>query len=341
VEKVNTLDQEGLHTKRAARLSLIIAIIIFAIKLTAFRMTGSQAIFSEAMETIVNILAAAVALFVIYYASKPADKGHPYGHGKAEHLSAALEGGLIAFAAFIIIVEALQAFYEKRPLQDLNVGAILLAGTGILNFILGYYLLAVGKRQKSSALQASGKHLFADFWTTVGVLGGLALVMMTEIFWLDGVIALLVGGHLIREAYDLIRNSVGALLDEKEEEVLAQIQGVINQNRQEGIIQVHHLRVMRSGNYHHIDAHVVVPEFWTVEDAHDHTQAYEKLIFKNYEYNGEVHFHIDPCRRLYCQYCDYQNCPVRKEEFKFKRKISLDELTSEEEPEEITEQLKE
>lgn len=324
------------QTKRAARLSLIIALIIFVIKFIAYRMTGSQAIFSEAMETTVNIIAAIVALFVIYYAAKPADKGHPYGHGKAENLSAALEGGLIVFAAFIIIFEALQAFYEGRPLQGLNLGLVLLAFTGVLNFIMGYYLIKVGEKQKSSALKASGKHLLADFWTSAGVLVGLGLVILTSVVWIDRVIALLVSIHLIKEGFGLIRESVGALLDEEEQGVLKQIQGVINNHRQEGMIQVHHLRVMRSGSYHHIDAHVVVPEFWSVEDAHDQTLKYENLIFDHYEYPGEVHFHIDPCRRLYCQFCDFKNCPVRKEEFIEKRKMSIDEMISKDEPEEVT-----
>ena len=327
--------------KRASLFTFFVAGLLFFVKFQAFRMTGSQAIFSEAMESIVNVLAAGIAFYVLYYASKPADKDHPYGHGKVEYLSAALEGGLIAFAAFLIVVEAVQALYENRSLHSLNIGLGLLAATAVVNVALGFYLKYLGQKKQSHALEASGKHLMADFWTTAGVLAGLALVLATGLNWLDAVIAFLVSIHLIKEGYQLVRKSIGGLLDEEQESVIEQIQELINGHKQEGIIQVHHLRVMRSGRYHHIDAHVVVPEFWTVEEAHDNTNKYERLIFKNYQFSGEIHFHIDPCRRLYCRFCDLKNCPVRAEAFEDFREISVQELTSKDEPSEITEKADE
>ena len=324
------------QVRLAALATIVVAGLIFFIKFQAFRITNSQALFSEAMESIVNVLASVIAFWVVYYAAKPADKDHPYGHGKVEYLSAALEGGLIAFAAFLILVEAFQAFYEQRSLLSLDIGIGLLAGTAVMNVTMGYYLKRVGTRRHSVALEASGTHLMADFWTTAGVVTGLVLVSITKIFWLDIVIAIGVSLHLIKEGFELVRKAVGGLLDEEQEETIEQIQSLINEKKQEGIIQVHHLRVIRSGRYHHIDAHVVVPEFWSVEDAHDNTNRYERMIFKNYEFSGEIHFHIDPCRRLYCQYCDVKNCPVRKEEFLGYREISFNELTAKDEPKEIT-----
>ncbi len=321
--------------KKAGLLSIVVAGSLFSIKFFAFHLTGSQAIFSEAMESIVNVLAAALAFYVLYYASKPADKDHPYGHGKVEYLSAAVEGGLIAFAAFMILVEAIKSLSTDRALVELSTGTVLLASTGVINLLVGFYLQKVGKRKYSEALLASGKHLIADFWTTAGVLVGLTLVIITGLKWLDSAIAILVSLHLIKEGYELIRKAVGGLLDEENHEVINQIRDVINKNHQDGIIQVHHLRVMRSGKYHHIDAHVVVPEFWSVEVAHDETLKYEKKIFNNYEFDGEIHFHIDPCRRLYCQFCSQPNCPVRKEPFEQYRNMSVDELTDKDEPEEI------
>jgi cation diffusion facilitator family transporter len=326
--------------KNAAILTIFFAILLFLIKFQAYRMTGSQAIFSESMESIVNVFASVIAFCVVAYSAKPADKDHPYGHGKVEYLSAALEGGLIAFAAFLIIVEAVQAFYEKRSLNSLNIGILLLAITGVINLVLGFYLLRIGKTKQSVALESSGRHLLADFWTTVGVLLGLALVEVTQIFWIDILIAILVSLHLINEGYKLIRKAISGLLDEEQEDVIKQIQSLVNNHSQQGIIQVHHLRVMRSGNYHHIDAHVVVPEFWTVEEAHDNTNIYERTIFKNYEFTGEIHFHIDPCRRLYCQFCILENCPVRREAFQGLRPMSISELTNKDEPKDILKKIK-
>lgn len=322
--------------KWGALTAVLVAISLFSIKFVAYHMTGSQALFSEAMESIVNVLASVIALIVIIYASKPADKDHPYGHGKVEYLSAALEGGLIAFAAFMIVVEAIQAIHEAKPLTSLETGVGLLAGTGVINWLTGYFLTVTGRRKGSIALEASGRHLMADFWTTAGVVSGLILVIVTKIYWIDIVLAILVSLHLAKEGYSLIRKAIGGLLDEEETSIIKQIQEVINHNKQPGIIQVHHLRVMRSGRYHHIDAHVVVPEFWTVEEAHDNTNVYERLIFKNYKFSGEVHFHIDPCRRLYCQFCNLKDCPVRQEDFKDFRKMTISELTDKEEPVEIT-----
>ncbi len=323
--------------KKAGFLSIIVATSLFAIKFFAFQLTGSQAIFSEAMESVVNVLAACLAFYVLYFASKPADRDHPYGHGKVEYLSAAVEGGLIAFAAFLILLEAIQAISSDKPLVDLSLGTLLLGLTGVVNLLVGFYLQRVGTKKQSEALQASGKHLMADFWTTCGVLVGLGLVIVTGMKWLDSMIAILVSFHLIHEGYELIRKAIGGLLDEENENIIGQIQDVINAHHQDGIIQVHHLRVMRSGRFHHIDAHVVVPEFWSVEQAHDETVAYEKKIIGHYEFPGEIHFHIDPCRRLYCRYCSQPNCPVRQEPFQAYRKMSVDELIDKDEPSDVVE----
>ncbi len=328
------------QVRLASFVSIVVAALIFVIKFQAYRMTGSQALFSEAMETVVNVLAAAITFAVIYYAAKPADRDHPYGHGKVEYLSAALEGGMIAFAAFLIILEAVQAFYEQKPLHSLDMGVGLLAATGVMNLTTGFYLKSIGKRRHSMALEAGGRHLIADFWTTAGVVVGLVLVIFTKIFWLDIAIAILVSLNLIKEGYEVLRKAIGGLLDEEQESLIKEIQEIINKHKQEGIIQVHHVRVMRAGRYHHIDAHVVVPEYWSVEVAHDNTLKYEQTIFKDYQFSGEMHLHIDPCRRLYCQFCDVKNCPIRQEDFKGYRKMGVHEITNPEEPQEITSKLR-
>lgn len=318
--------------RNAALLAIFVAVFLFVIKLYAYKITQSQALFSEAMETVVNIFAAVVSFTVLKFSSKPADRGHPYGHGKIEYLSAGLEGGLIAFAAFLILFESVQAFLTPKDLRDLNWGIALLAGTGIVNYAIGFYLNKVGQKQGSPALEASGRHLMADFWTTVAVVLSLGVVSWTGWQWLDVLIAFVVGLHLIKEGYELVRRSIAGLMDEEQESLIYKILELVNGLRLPGIIQVHHLRVMRSGRYHHIDAHVVVPEFWSVEEAHDHTNDYEKKLFSEYPFPGEIHFHVDPCRRLYCQFCDVQDCPVRKEPFINYRMMNLLELTAKEEP---------
>ena len=318
--------------KNAAWLSIVVSLFLFACKFAAYRLTSSQAIFSDAIESIVNIFTALTAFWVIHYAVKPADKDHPYGHGKVEYLSAILEGVLISFASVVIIMQVVQAYLEGKPVTSLIEGLALIGFAGVINLLLGLYLIKVGKTKNSVALEASGKHVIADFWTSAAVIFGLILVSLTKIYWMDSVIAVLVSLHLLREGYKIVRKSIGGLLDEEEVPVLERMRELILKNPKEGIIQVHHLRVLRSGQYHHVDAHVVVPEFWSVEEAHDQTHSYEKLIFNQYEYVGEFHFHIDPCRKLYCQFCDLEDCPVRKEKFVKRREMTLKELTDQDEP---------
>jgi divalent metal cation (Fe/Co/Zn/Cd) transporter len=163
-------------------------------------------------------------------------------------------------------------------------------------------------------------------------LGGLGLVALTGAQWVDPAAALVVACLLAITGYRLVRESVGGLLDEESDEIVRTILRLIGKDRPAGIIQIHHLRVMRSGAYHHIDAHAVVPEYWDVREAHAYTDAFEDALMQQYPYAGELHLHLDPCRRAYCRFCDVTECPIRVEKFERKREIDFDELTSPQEP---------
>ena len=321
-------------TKSAALTSLIGGIVLMGVKFWGYTQTGSQAVFSDAMESIVNVIAASLALFVVFYAAKPADDDHPYGHGKAEYFSAAFEGGLITFAGLVIIAEAISALVQGRQVFNAQFGILIVAGAGIGNLILGLALLRVGKSRQSVALIASGKHLMSDFWTSVAVIGGLALVWWTGLTWLDSATAILIGILLAREGFKLVRGSVGGLLDEEDIEVLRELEAIFSPLATGGIIQIHHVKVIRSGAFHHIDAHLVLPEFWNITQAHDRTDAFEERVTANYPYGAEMNFHLDPCRHAYCSVCDLKECPVRTEEFKERMPVKLDHLRSKEEPKE-------
>lgn len=306
--------------------------MLLILKFWAYRMTGSQGVFSDAMESIVNVVAAGVAIFVVVFAAQPADADHPYGHGKIEYFSAAFEGGLIAFAAAMICVEAVQALISGRSLSELNFGLVVVLGAGLANLLLGIFLLRAGQQSRSPALVASGHHVISDFWTSAAVAGGLVLVEITGIQWLDPVLALAVGLLLGRTGWQQVRRSAGGLLDAEDREILNDLVDILSKERTEGIIQVHHCRVIRAGRYHHIDAHVVVPEFWDVAKAHHETEDFERRVIADYHYDGEVHFHVDPCRHAYCQVCDVMDCPVRRRPFESRRELTIDELTNPNEP---------
>lgn len=319
----------------ASYLSLTVSAVLLLGKFWAFNVTRSQAVFSDAMESIVNVVAAGLAIVVLMIARKPADKEHPYGHGKAEYFSAAFEGGLIAFASLLICVEAVQALLKSQPMYHLSFGVWVVAVAGIINAILGLFLIRMGKTYHSAALESSGHHVLSDFWTSFGVVVGLGAVSLTGWSWIDPVIALVLGLLLSRTGLRLVRRSIGGLMDEEDRSLLNTVFKILGHGQPEGIIQVHHLRVMRSGHYHHIDAHAVVPEFWNVAEAHERTQDFETYFMSQYPYSGELHLHIDPCRRSYCQYCDLSDCPIRVEAFVQHRQLTLEEIINPEEPEQF------
>ncbi len=330
-----SLQPEIRLSRRAAATSLVIGIALLVTKFWAYRLTRSQAVFSDALESIVNVVAALLTIVVVIIANRPADRDHPYGHGKVEFFSAAFEGGLIAFAAILICVEAIQAFLDKRVLHELGVGVLIVLTAGLINLLLGLFMLRTGRTVQSPALIASGKHVITDFWTSVGVTVGLLVVQLTGHVWLDPLIALIVGILLAKTGVGLVRRSVGGLLDEEDREILSSLASSIERERHAGIIQVHYARIIRSGQRHHIDAHVVVPEFWNVAEAHVETQQFEVRLMQSYPYSGELHLHVDPCRRAYCCHCEVTDCPIRLQPFVNRRYLTVDELTSPQEPEQF------
>jgi cation diffusion facilitator family transporter len=317
---------------RAAVFSLLVSFALLALKIWGYRLTGSQAVFSDAMETIVNVVAASLAIVVLIIAYKPADRDHPYGHGKVEYFSAAFEGGLIAFASILICAEAIRALIRGPQISMIGFGLAITVGAGLVNALLGAFLLRVGRRHQSPTLEASGQHVLSDFWTSAGVAIGLLLVWMTGLTWLDPAVALIVGLLLGRTGLKLVRRSVGGLLDEEDQGLVEHLAKVIDEERPPGIIQVHHVRVIRSGRYHHIDAHAVVPEYWDVAEAHRRTDEFEQSVMRNYPFPGEIHLHVDPCRRAYCRECNVADCPIRKHPFEKRRSLTVEEMTSPEEP---------
>ncbi|MBV6494594.1 MAG: Ferrous-iron efflux pump FieF [Turneriella sp.] len=316
-------------------ISLVVSFLLLVVKFIAYFLTGSQAVLSDALESIVNVSAAALALWIIRVSQRPADKDHPYGHGKAEYFSSVFEGALISFAAVIIFVDSIEALVKGKTTERIDLGLILIIGAGIINALLGFYLIRLGKKEHSAALIASGKHVFSDFLTSLGVVVGLLLVHFTGMHWFDSVAALFLGALLAWTGVKLIRASIDALMDANDVSLVEKLGDYFTKSRTEGIIRIHHTRIVRAGNYHHIDAHVVVPEFWDVTTAHDRTNDFEKKVFELYEHRGEIHFHIDPCRRVYCHACDVKNCPIRREDFQKLIPFTFEELTSPTEPENL------
>jgi cation diffusion facilitator family transporter len=310
----------------AGVVSLVVGSALLVAKYIAYELTGSTAILSDAMESIVNVVAAVFALGGLVFAGRPADRNHPYGHGKIEFFSAAFEGGLIAFAAVMIVYQAGASLLHGIAVRQLDVGLAIIAAAGLANLALGGFLVRTGRHSNSLTLIADGQHVLSDFWTSLGVVIGLLLVRITGVLWLDPLVAAIVGVNLAWTGLRLVRHAAGGLLDEEDTELLHKLVAALNASMVSGIIRVHNLRAIRSGRFSHIDAHLVVPEFWSVEAAHDAADAFERQVIASCGIEGEIIFHTDPCRRLYCARCDIAACPIRVEAFSSRPALTVEEI---------------
>jgi len=310
---------------RAGVISLVVSLGILAAKYQAYRLTGSTAILSDALESIVNVVAAVFALGGIVFAGRPADRNHPYGHGKIEFFSAAFEGGLIAFAAVVIIYEVVQSFFRGVEIRELEIGLLIIVVTGAANLALGWFLVRTGRKHDSLTLVADGQHVVSDFWTSAGIVVGLLLVRATGLAWLDPLVAAVVALNLMWTGFRLVRHAAGGLLDEEDTELLDRLLQVLRGYVGQGIIRIHHLRAIRAGRFHHVDAHLVVPEFWPVDRAHEVAEELSEKVIRDLGIEGELVFHTDPCHRAYCAMCDLADCPVRRHPFVSRPPLTLEE----------------
>lgn len=309
----------------AGYVSLLGGTTVFAIKLLAWQVSGSTAALSDALESIVNIVAACFAIFAIRFASIPADRDHPYGHGKIELLAAAFEGGLISFAAVMIFFTAGMSLWEGPNLRELDLGLAAMVVAGLINLALGAWVLRAGRRTSSPTLIADGHHVLADVWTTLGVLIGLGLVRVTGFPWLDPLAALAVGVLLARTGVRLVREAAHGLMDREDPALLSRLVEAFNDHPVEGLTHLHRLRAIRSGDLVHADAHVFVPAHWSAERAHEAMGELERRISEGAGFQGELALHLDPCHPGVCSGCDLRECPVRSSPYAGRVRLSLED----------------
>lgn len=301
--------------KQAALISLVVGALLLLLKTTAYLITNSAAILSDAIESIVHVAATSMAFYSVILSSRPADESHPYGHGKVEFFSAGIEGGLIVIAAGAIMYEAVRGIIFGRELAQLGTGMLLTLAASIINLVLGWFLITRGEKTKSITLVADGKHVLTDSWTSFGVVAGLLLVKFTGIELLDPIVAIAVALNILVSGYQLMRVSVGGLMDESDSETLTRLVDIINKNRTAEWITVHLLRVMRSGHMHHVDFHLTIPFYWTVEQADSFGHTVQKTLVAELEDRAQVLIHIDPCVPACCRMCNVSACTERSSPF--------------------------
>lgn len=306
----------------------VLSVVLFLTKIIAYQFTHSLAILSDALESIVNVIAGFIGLYSLYIAAKPRDREHPYGHGKAEFVSAAIEGGLIVAAGIMIIYETVLNFLQESPLQKLDTGLILVGATAVINYIAGTVCIRIGKKNTSLALQASGKHLQVDTYSTVGIIAGLAIMLYTHLYWLDKVIALGMSVLVIYNGYRIIRASLAGIMDEADLQLLNNFISVLNQNRRASWIDLHNLRVIKYGALLHIDCHLTVPWYLNVHEAHKEIDALADLIKKQFGDAIELFVHTDGCLPFSCTICTKTDCTVRQQPMKSRLDWSLENILS-------------
>ena len=303
----------------AALWSLVIGVALLAVKFGAYFLTGSAAIFSDALESIVNVLASALTVYAIGLAHSPADSDHPYGHGKVEFITAAFEGGMLAAAAIVIFVRALESLRYGSPVQDIDIGASLMLLAMVVNGALGWHLFRQGRASGSIALEGSGHHLLSDAVTSIGVLISLMLVKFTHLRWFDPLAGMIVAVYAGAVAANLMRRSFAGLMDEQDHaddkklrrllDHHVTLAGAINTrlaetdtNRLPTICSYHKLRHRHSGRFHWVDFHLVVPADWTIDQGHRVASRIETEIEQSLG-DAIATAHVEPCNGIACPSC--------------------------------------
>ena len=305
----------------------LLSVLLFLTKIIAYFFTHSLAILSDALESIVNVIAGFIGLYSLYIAAKPKDLEHPYGHGKAEFVSAAVEGGLIVAAGIMIIYETVANILRNEPVHQLDTGLWLIGSTALLNFVAGTICLRLGKKNNSLALQASGKHLQIDTYSTLAIIAGLIIILFTKMYWLDKLIALVMSLLIIYNGYKIIRSSLAGIMDEADMELLKKFIEVLNKNRSENWVDLHNLRVIKYGSLLHVDCHLTVPWYLNIHEAHREIDRLSVLIKQEFGDMIELFVHTDGCLPFSCRICD-KNCEHRQDTFEQKLEWTLTNVIS-------------
>ncbi len=305
------------NRRRLAMMALSVGVssILMALKFFAFALTGSSAILSDALESIINVAAGGFGLWSVYLASKPPDAGHPYGHGEIEFFSAGFEGALIVLAAGVIVWKAVHRIVSPIALPQLDSGLLILLVTALANLWLGIALIRAGKRMRSMAISADGKHILTDVYTTVGVIAGLLLVRLTGWYFLDGAVACAVAANIVFIGVKLIFMSSSRLMRAYDPELLERITSIIAEHRKPEWIDIHRLRAWSSGREIHMDFHLILPRDLSLEDAHRQVVEVQQLIQSQLPGAEDVMIHIEPCIDPECRICSRERCRIRRKSF--------------------------
>ncbi len=310
---------------------VLVSFVILIAKFIAYYVTHSVGVLTDALESIVNVVAGAVSLYSLHLAMQPQDRNHPFGHGKIELISASSEGILIIIAGIMIIYEAVKRLLFPVEIQKLDIGIYIIAFSGIINYLLGTYSIRTGKKHNSVALVAGGKHLHSDTYSTIGLVIGLLALFFTKISWIDSALALIFGGIIIFTGISILRQTITGLVDHADEQLLGEMVTVLNENRQPEWIDIHNTKIIKSGNYLYIDCDLTVPWYYTVEAGHNLGSQLKDVLNQKYGNRIQLTIHIDPCnitQTCKCEKCMLVKCPHRQKPFTQQQNMDILSFTN-------------
>lgn len=326
---------EDLIKQRVQKWIVSLSLLILGGKFLAFWLTNSVGILTDAMESIVNVVAGAISLYSLRWAARPRDKDHPFGHGKMELISASIEGLLIVIAGGVIIYQGIVRLFEPATIEKLDVGIIVVAVAGAMNYIMGWYSIRIGKRHNSIALIAGGKHLQSDTYSTIGLVIGLLLLYYIKIAWIDSALALLFGMIIIAAGIGILRKTLANLLDKAYNELLHEMVQSMEEHRREDWIDVHNTKIIKYGSYLYIDCDLTLPWYYNLIESHEACSSLQKTLINQFSDRAQVSIHTDPCFKAHCEHCRMSTCSTRQtpfivlEDFNLSRIIESDEERNE------------
>jgi len=313
---------------RIQRNIAILSVVLFLAKLLAWYLTGSVTVLTDALESTVNMFAGFLGLFSIILAAMPRDTNHPYGHGKAEFLSSAVEGTLIFIAGIVIIWQAIRQIITPHQLQKLDIGLLIIAAAGLVNFFAGKYAEKAGKKHNSMVLVSAGNHLITDAYSTVAIILGLSLLLLTHNrwLWLDSAVALSFAVIIMVTGYKVLRRSISGIMDEMDIVLLKEVIDLLQAKREPQWVDLHNLRVIQYGSLMHVDAHMTLPWYYTVAQADIEILELENLIRDHFKNQVELFIHIDGCKTYQCSLCALEGCKVRQHTFEEQLRWTIDNV---------------
>ncbi len=284
-------------------------------KFVAYYLTNSSVVLADALESIINVVAASFAFYSVRLSSLPRDKNHPYGHGKIEFFSAGLEGVLIILASFYLIFHAVHYFFSNKIIQHIDYGLYAVLLGVFFNWLLGNYMYDFGKKNSSPLLIADGMHLKIDAYSGLILVISLIVTYYTNYTWVDSVATSMFALYMFWEGVKILRKSIGGLMDETDKVLLKKMADILNKNRLDSWIDIHNLRIQQYGGELHLDCHLTLPNYWNLEKVHDVVHDFEVMINSQSNTFVEVFIHSDPCLPSCCNYCRIKDCPIRTSEY--------------------------